>query len=183
MEAQLISLYRSGHSDWTSELSSWLTGTECNLHRRCTCRLGNAIDAEDAVQEISIKVIRAFGQFDGRASLRTWVISIAENHCYSMLRQRQGRTITQQLQTCLIDAEHERQSLADAHSARDAATEVHDTLQHMSENYRIILELRFFEDLSIAQMAAALNLSLSAAKMRLYRAMDAFRLKHALNFS
>ena len=178
VEAHLIALYTARHPDWETELSAWLASSEFNLHRLCTSRLGNAVDAEDAVQEITLKVIRALPRFNGQSALRTWVISIVENHCRSMIRQRNVRTIGNQLQHCLISFETERRSHVDAFTLGESTDEVHNTLQRLSDKYRIILELRFFEGFSIAQMANALDLSLSAAKMRLYRAMDAFRQKH-----
>lgn len=178
MEAHLIALYTARHPDWETELSSWLVSSELDLHRLCASRLGNAVDAEDAAQEITLKVIRALPGFNGHSSLRTWVISIAENHCRSMIRQRNIRTIGTQLQHCLISFETERRSHVDAFTLGESTVEVHTTLQRLSDKYRVILELRFFEGFSIAQMATALDLSLSAAKMRLYRAMDAFRQKH-----
>lgn len=178
MEGHLIALYTARHPEWKTELSSWLTSSELNLHRLCASRLGNAADAEDAVQEITLKVIRALPGFNGHSSLRTWVISIAANHCRSMIRQRNVRAIGNQLQHCLISFETERRSHVDVVTLRESTVEVHTTLQRLSDNYRIILELRFFEGFSIAQMASALDLSLSAAKMRLYRAMDAFRQTH-----
>ena len=181
MDAHLIALHASQHPDWIDEMSTWLASRELGLQRLCTSRLGNESDAQDAVQEIIIKVIRAMDQFQGHSALRTWVISIAENHCRSMIRQRKGQTIDSQLQYCLISFETDRRTHVDTLTASESAAQVHTTLQRLSDKYRVILELRFFEGFSLAQMASALDLSLSAAKMRLYRAMDAFRQKHALS--
>lgn len=181
VDAHLIALHASQHPDWIDEMSTWLASRELGLQRLCTSRLGNESDAQDAVQEIIIKVIRAMDQFQGHSALRTWVISIAENHCRSMIRQRKGQTIDSQLQHCLISFETDRRTHVDTLTASESAAQVHTTLQRLSDKYRVILELRFFEGFSLAQMASALNLSLSAAKMRLYRAMDAFRQKHALS--
>jgi RNA polymerase sigma-70 factor (ECF subfamily) len=65
-------------------------------HRRaltahCTRVLGSAFEADDAVQETLVRAWRAFDRFEGRASLRTWLHSIATNVCVDMLRSSQRR--------------------------------------------------------------------------------------------
>ncbi|MBV9493499.1 MAG: sigma-70 family RNA polymerase sigma factor [Acidobacteria bacterium] len=53
--------------------------------------LGNASDAEDAVQETFLKVHRAAGSYSGEASFSTWIYRILVNTCYDLLRKRRRR--------------------------------------------------------------------------------------------
>ena len=53
--------------------------------------LGNASDAEDAVQETFIKIHRGASTYSGDASFGTWAFRILINTCYDMLRKRQRR--------------------------------------------------------------------------------------------
>ena len=53
--------------------------------------LGNASDAEDAVQETFLKIHRAASTYTGEASFSTWVFRILVNTCYDVLRKRKRR--------------------------------------------------------------------------------------------
>ena len=74
--------------------------TDIEAHRpaligHCYRMLGSAFDADDAVQETSIRAWSSRDQFAGRASIKTWLYRIATNVCLDELkdRGRRGRPI------------------------------------------------------------------------------------------
>jgi RNA polymerase sigma-70 factor (ECF subfamily) len=74
-----------------TSLPTCLESHRQELRRHCQRTLGSGFEAEDAVQETLIRAWRAYGEFDGRSSLRHWLFRIATNVCLSMLRGPQRR--------------------------------------------------------------------------------------------
>ena len=177
VETQLVQACLRNQPTWVEQLLDWLASDNEWLKRRCLSLLGSRADAEDAVQEITLKVIGSLTRFEGRSSLRTWVSRITDNHCFTFIKKRTSHVLSDQLQHCIALTEADRYSTATPEAIEQVMERVHSTLERLNEKNREILQLRFLEELSIQQMADALNITQSATKMRLYRAMDVFKNK------
>jgi RNA polymerase sigma-70 factor (TIGR02960 family) len=83
---------RAGDDRAFGELTDPFRG-ELQLH--CYRILGSVQDAEDVLQETLLAAWRGLGQYEGRASLRTWLYRIATNRCLNALRasERRPRTV------------------------------------------------------------------------------------------
>lgn len=149
------------HSDW--------------LHRYLAGLLGSVQDAEDCAQEVFFRAWCALSRLDlpNRAAQRALLRTIAMRVAYNAVRARrtQKRTVPKAEQVApLVEAVEggERNAGAIAHG-------VLDVLSSLPHIHREVLVLRYFEELSIAEVAALLGLSESAVKMRLKRAREALR--------
>ena len=75
----------------TTDLTAELEHERGALIGYCYRMLGSPFEAEDAVQETSLRAWRSFEQFEGRSTVRSWLHRIATNVCLDMIRSRQHR--------------------------------------------------------------------------------------------
>lgn len=146
------------------------------LLRRCRSRLGNGADAEDALQETLLRAYRCIGQFKGEAAFKTWLFTIADNQCNTLIAQRTRHQLSAHVRALIVIHEQVRPFLRP--SVREAEAGVRYILSAIPERDREVLALRFYADLNIEEIAKTLGLKLSAAKMRLYRAQERFELSY-----
>lgn len=143
------------------------------IRQSCFHALGNEADAEDAAQEVALRLYRAVAQFEGRSSLRTWLSTIIRNECINLIRKRQRALLTDHMQALIALHEGDRRNPRASADVPLAAVRV--TLDRLPAQAREVLLLRFFSELGLDDIAAVLGISLSATKMRLYRALDQFK--------
>ena len=87
-EARLLARARSGDETAFEALTETFRS---HLQLHCYRIVGSVQDAEDLVQETLVAAWRAFGEFEGRASVRSWLYRIATNRCLNHLRDRGRR--------------------------------------------------------------------------------------------
>ena len=139
---------------------------EAVLYAVCVRLLGTKEDAEDISQDVMLKVFSGIKNFKGKSSFKTWLLRIANNACIDRLKKK-----------AVADRYNEtlrNESLAYS-EPNDDEDHVLQLLRQVSEDERQVLVLRFVADLSLQEVADSLNLSLSATKMRLYRAKEKLR--------
>jgi len=137
------------------------------LYALCLKTVGYAEDAEDITQEVMLKVFHSLKGFSGDAKLTTWLYSIASNACLDHLRKRQRAAI-------FSAPMYEGEQVA-VHDTVDDKIQADKALACLEEQDRLIINLRYTVGLSLEEIAEALNMKSSAAKMRFYRAMDKLR--------
>jgi RNA polymerase sigma-70 factor (ECF subfamily) len=140
----------------------------------CYRMLGNSYCAEDAAQESFLRAYRNIKRFDPGRSFTSWLLSIAAHYCIDQLRRRKVGLLF--IDQC-AEAHDRPMQLADARAVHpEAALEqseehraLHRVLGKLKALDRAVIVLRYWYDLSDAEIAETLNLSVPAVKSRLFR--------------
>lgn len=171
-DAQLIAHIQRRDSDWQKSFDALVARHDAALFARCLHNLRQRDDAADAMQETLIRVLRAIGGFKGESAFRTWLFAIADNQCWSTARRRARHELDVDAQDALRDYQEALQAAQVPRHDRCDHDCVASALSRVQQAQRDVLQLRYFADLSLAQIALTLGVGLSATKMRLYRAHD-----------
>lgn len=168
-ERQLINAVKKGGVEGQQAFRQIVEEHQRWLTWFLTCLLSNQADAEDVAQEVFVRAFLAIDRFRGDSKFRTWLRRIAINQAFNYQRAS-GRHQAEVFDETWVRASHDRHG--EALAARDALMHYLLKLPYVS---REILVLYHVEELSVREVATALDIGLSAAKMRLKRARDSFK--------
>ncbi len=142
------------------------------VYNLCYRMLGDAGEAEDATQEAFLRGFMNLRRYDTKRSFKTWLMSIASNHCIDRWRKRRMH---------FVSLDDEPTAAALALSSNDPLPEqaalssekselLQGLLLKLDESYRLPLVLRYWYDYSYAEIAQVMDTTESAIKSRLFRA-------------
>ena len=134
-------------------------------------------DAEDLAQEVFVKAYFSLEGFEGRSTFITWLTRIKTNHCLNYLQRRRGvRYVEFEDAEKTHDARLRQEPLVLSDlERRDERARIDATLDALPDTLRVPLVLRDIDGLSYEAVADTLGIGLSAAKMRIKRAREQFR--------
>jgi RNA polymerase sigma-70 factor, ECF subfamily len=177
-----------GEKGAAQQLEQILTGGLPPLYRRAYRILGNAADAEDAVQDALLAAYTHLHQFRGQAQISTWVTAILLNSARMQLRRR-----LRHVHVALEESVEELQSfplerLADHRPTperefieSDLKTRLSDLHTQLSPTLRRTFQLRDVEGRSIRETARILGVPIGTVKAQSARARK--RLKELMRHS
>ena len=157
-----------GDQDAFAELVNTYQHAVYNL---CYRMLGERTEAEDAAQETFLRAYMNLQRYDPARSFKTWMLSIASNHCIDRLRRRRltWLSLDEPLPSSIMlssdEPEPEEATIKDQRSQAIQAL-----LNELSTEYRAAVILRYWYDYSYTEIADILDTTESAIKSRLFRA-------------
>ncbi len=134
--------------------------------------------AEDLFQETWVRVLLRGAQYNGKARFDTWLFTIARNLVIDLSRKRTMSSLDE-----MSEGDDERPfevavsdpSPLEHFQSRENSAEVGEVLLTLDPTYREVLVLRFYEELSLEEIAGVTRAPLSTVKSRLYRGLAALK--------
>jgi RNA polymerase sigma-70 factor, ECF subfamily len=190
LEARSIEAAKAGDSEAWARLLSPL---ERELRAYAYRMLGGYADAEDAVQDASVRAWKSLASFEGRSSFRAWMYRVVSNVCYDLLRTRKRRSLPDEVGPAVLPGPPRTEmredipwlepypdaELPDAASP-ESALRLRETvrlafvraMQALPERQRAALILHDALDFSVTEVAEMLDTSDAAINSALQRARD-----------
>ncbi len=165
-DRDLIQRARRGNAEAFGEL---VLRYQTSVFNVCYRILHERLDAEDMTQETFLRARDRLHLFDEERAFAPWLRRVAANVCLNHLEA--------QKRTAPLDDDRD----ADENIRPEAQVEVRErserirlTLASLPAHYRVVIELRHYQELSYEEIAAELHIPLSDVKSHLFRARKLF---------
>jgi RNA polymerase sigma-70 factor (ECF subfamily) len=129
----------------------------------------NREEAEEAAQDAFLKAYKSLGSFKGSATFKTWFFRIVYTTAISRVRGKHNHQVS--LEDCNL-TDRELLNIEDAVgqlNAEERAYHLHKAMDQLAPDERAILNLYYFEDLPVEEIATITDLSASNVKIKLFR--------------
>ena len=134
------------------------------VYRTALHALGSPQDAEDAVQEVFLRLFRCGEAFDGEEHLRRWLLRVTVNCCRDTLKSpwRKRRTSWEEIPEIPVFDRPEQAAL-------------YREVMALPEKYRTVLNLFYYEEFTAREIGELLGVDTSTVTTRLARARRRLR--------
>ncbi|MDQ6597427.1 sigma-70 family RNA polymerase sigma factor [Bacillus salipaludis] len=138
----------------------------------------NREQAEDLVQEVYIRVLKAYQQFKGDSSEKTWLFAIARNVAIDSFRKHKGwkQRIIDQFDSWEQQVKDESISLEESVFQKLDTQNMFKCLEQCTLDQKSVIILRFLQELSIYETAKVLGWKESKVKTTQHRAIKQLKI-------
>lgn len=137
----------------------------------CYRILNDRGEAEDAAQEAFLRAYLNLSRYDPSRSFKTWLLTIASNHCIDRLRRRRMKYLSIEddpLPSLTLSSDEPEPE--DVAVERETSQALSALLDRLAPDYRAAVVLRYWYEYSYIEIAEMLQTTESAIKSRLFRA-------------
>jgi RNA polymerase sigma-70 factor (ECF subfamily) len=151
---------------FTNEFQEFWTGIAGKVRAYMFCACEDWNDADDLTQDCCLRALRAWGQFDGRASRQAWLFGIARRTRVDWYRRKRfpGTALSQQNIDELPKADVTNPNI-------NVIEKIWDTVKNLSPEHSEVIHLRFAAGLNYAQIAHTLGIPVGTVRSRLHRGL------------
>lgn len=178
-DLNLISSFRAGNEAAFDRL--YLRHQEY-VYNVCLGILGNPDDARDCTQETFLRVYAKVREFRAEAAFSTWLYRVTVNTCVGQLRKR-PKSMPASLEDENVREIPDDRPEVWANLTREVdETLVREVIAELPPDYRVVLVLRYFQNLSYEEMVQVLGYTMAQVKVKLHRARRAFAKRWAARY-
>ncbi|MHC5115176.1 MAG: RNA polymerase sigma factor [Planctomycetota bacterium] len=152
----------------TEALGAIYSATSARVFRIALRMLGCHAEAEDATQQIFLRLHRKIGTFDGRSRFSTWLYRVVTNHCLNLLKGRRRHAALGDLAD--VAEAHDGRPHNGAAAREGETLSVARLLECLPPDDRAAIVLKEVEGLSYRQLALVLGVPPGTVMSRLHRA-------------
>lgn len=154
------------------ELELWFRQYSQDIYHFLTYYTGS-LDVDDLVQDVFIKAYQSMDQFQGRSSVKTWLMKIARNQAIDQSRKNHKWA---QLLPYLFNTESlSEQGPEEIFEGQETLKAFYQATFQLKESYRVVLLLRLLEECSVEETAEILNWKTAKVTLTYHRALKKLR--------
>jgi RNA polymerase sigma-70 factor (ECF subfamily) len=164
-DRDLVLRVRRGDADEADAFGELVSRYQTGVFNVCYRLLHERGEAEDLAQETFMRAYNRLHTFDVEREFSPWIRRVAANLCLNYLESQKV--------TAPLDEERDadRAQLPEAVTeVRERSEQIRDVLLSLPPQYRVVVELRHYQELSYDEIANELNIPLSDVKSHLFRA-------------
>jgi RNA polymerase sigma-70 factor (ECF subfamily) len=123
--------------------------------------------AEDLISEVFLDVWRQAGKFEGRSAVSTWLLAIARFKALSALRRRTDAALDEETAEAIEDTSDTPET---ALEKKDKSAVIRKCLVHLSAEHREIIDLVYYHEKSVEEVAEIVGIPENTVKTRMFYA-------------
>ncbi len=128
---------------------------------------GNAAAAEEIVSEVFLEVWRHAATFQAKCQVTTWLLTIARHKAISALRRRSEAPLDDEMAATIVDPCEDAEAALDR---KDRSKLIRACLARLSPLHREIIDLVYYHDKSVDEVAGIVGAPKSTVKTRMFYA-------------
>jgi RNA polymerase sigma-70 factor (ECF subfamily) len=156
--------------EFKREFRDFWTKTAGKVRAYMFCASENWADADDMTQDVYLRALRGWSQFDGRASRQAWLFGIAKRTRSDWFRQKKRESLA----AGSDGPENFDKAISDSTDI-DEIEMIWDAVRKLDDEQSQVVHLRFAAGLSYAQIAQALGIPIGTVRSRLHRGLKVIR--------
>jgi len=174
-DAELVAAAQSGSNAAFEEIQRLYSD---RLYKRILSITRNHEDAEDALQDTFMRAFLAFGSFQGRSHISTWLTRIAINSALMAIRRRRRTCVEVSITPSSgpggdfqeFDIRDSALSPEERCALKQRFDRMYSAIKRLDPTLRNAIDIQITQDCSLKEIAHSLDVTVAAAKARLHRA-------------